>query len=257
MSTAPSTPAPSARDRVRLHAGIVAVVVLLAALIAGSPTAGAHMRARTQAPAEVALPDPLAAEGDFVARINQLRTSRGLGPLTVDPQLTAVAREWAATMAAQGRIFHASDLSRGVSADWQKLGENVGVGSDVAGLFQAFVNSPSHLANLVDPAFTRVGVGVVNSGGRLYTAHRFMALAPPPPPPTVPPTTAAPTTVPPTTAAPSTVAPTTVPPTTTAPTIAAPVTHKLGPIERIAALIATPDTSADTLPGAGADGASG
>jgi uncharacterized protein YkwD len=240
MSTAGSTRAPRAQVRGRLHAGIAAVLVLLAAVLVTSPTAGAHAPVDVQAPTEVALPDPGAAEGDFVARINQLRASRGLGTLTVDPELTAVARQWAATMAGQGRIFHASDLSQGVSADWQKLGENVGVGNDVPRLFQAFVDSPSHLANLVDPSFTRVGVGVVNAGGRLYTAHRFMALAPP-----APPTTAPPTTAPPTTAAPTTAPTTTAPPTTAAPTAApttvAPVAHKLGPIERIATLIATPD----------------
>lgn len=243
MSTTRSTRAPRAQDRGRLHAGIVAVLVLVAAVLVASPTAGAHARVDVQAPTEVALPDPGAAEGDFVARINQLRASRGLGTLTVDPELTAVARQWAATMAGQGRIFHASDLSQGVSADWQKLGENVGVGNDVPRLFQAFVDSPSHLANLVDPSFTRVGVGVVNAGGRLYTAHRFMALAPPAPPTTAPPSTVAPTTAAPTTVPPTTTPPTTVAPTT-APTTVAPVSHKLGPIERIATLIATPDGTA-------------
>lgn len=243
MSTTRSTRAPQAQDRGRLHAGIVAVLVLVAAVLVASPTAGAHTRVDVQAPTEVALPDPGAAEGDFVARINQLRASRGLGTLTVDPELTAVARQWAATMAGQGRIFHASDLSQGVGADWQKLGENVGVGNDVPRLFQAFVDSPSHLANLVDPSFTRVGVGVVNAGGRLYTAHRFMALAPPAPPTTAPPSTVAPTTAAPTTVPPTTTPPTTVAPTT-APTTVAPVSHKLGPIERIATLIATPDGTA-------------
>ena len=58
------------------------------------------------------------------------------------------------------------------------MGENVGVGYDVSGLMQAFINSPAHYANLVDPAWTHVGVGVTFAAdGRMYTTHNFMALS--------------------------------------------------------------------------------
>lgn len=223
----------SHRHRGRALSG-TAVVVTMAVLALG---------ALWSAPAG-AVPDPGSAETDFVARINQLRASKGLGTLSIDGELTTQSRIWAATMAGEGRIFHASDLSVGVSADWRKLGENVGVGGDVATLFQAFVDSPSHYANLVDPGFTRIGVGVVVSGDRIYTTHRFMKLAPPPPPPPPPPPTMPPTTVPPTTVPPTTAAPTTTVAPTTSTTVApAPTTTtprpspKLGPLERIAELV--------------------
>ena len=220
-----------------------AVAVLAFSLVAAAPADAGR------APATVGMQDPTAAANDFVARINELRASRGLGTLSVDGELTAQANQWAATMANAGRIFHASDLSVGITANWSKLGENVGVGGDTSSLFQAFVNSPTHYANLVDPAYSRVGVGVVHAGGRMYTAHRFMGVAPTPasPPPTSPPTTAAPppTTAPPTTAAPAT----TAPPTTAAPattTTAPPPTSKLGRIERIVELIGAPPTPTST-----------
>ncbi|MBL8999331.1 MAG: CAP domain-containing protein, partial [Gemmatimonadetes bacterium] len=69
--------------------------------------------------------DPTADERDFVEHINQLRTSLGLVPLVVDPELTEQARVWARTMQQAGDIFHTSHLDAGISADWQKLGENV------------------------------------------------------------------------------------------------------------------------------------
>lgn len=217
------------------RAGLVAVALVVVAfsLVAASPADAGRV------PTAVAMQDPGSAANDFVARINQLRASKGLGALSVDAELTAQANQWAATMANAGRIFHASDLSVGIGANWSKLGENVGVGGDTASLFQAFVNSPTHYANLVDPVYSRVGVGVVISGGRMFTAHRFMAVAPsaPAPPPTAPPTTAPPpSTAPPTTAPPTTVAPTTAPPATT--TTVAPPTSKLGRVERIAELLA-------------------
>lgn len=128
------------------------------------------------APAFAAV-DPIAAESDFVARINRLRAGRGLSMLTVHSELVSVGRRWAASMATADRISHNSKLASQVSADWVKLGENVGVGMTVDRLHAAFVNSPSHYRNLVDPAFNYIGVGVVvGRDGALFTAHQFMRL---------------------------------------------------------------------------------
>jgi hypothetical protein len=118
--------------------------------------------------------DTLSEESSFVAKINGLRASNGLEALTVDAGITAKARAWAQTMADKNTIWH-STLSDGVTADWQKLGENVGMGGSVDGLHTAFVNSPHHYANLVDPTFRSVGIGVVHSStGVLFVSEVFM-----------------------------------------------------------------------------------
>lgn len=133
-----------------------------------------------------------AEEASFVAAINNVRSSAGLPALTVHGELTGLSRNWAQSMASAGQISHASPISAGLTAPWLKLGENVGVGPSVTALIDAFVASPGHFANLVDPEFTHVGVGVVWVGDVMYTTHRFMKLettAPPPPPPPPPPTT--------------------------------------------------------------------
>ncbi len=164
------------------------------------------------------------AEAEFVASINQLRASKGLALLTVDNELLGPSRSWADTMKAQGHISHAPDLSVGVTQNWQKLGENVGVGPTVGSLMDAFIASPGHYANLVDPAYTRVAVGVVWAGNVMYTTHRFMALqaaAPTPaaaPAPSDPPAAAAPPPVLPAADPAPEPAPTTAPPTTPPPT---------------------------------------
>lgn len=125
-----------------------------------------------------AAPSATAQAGDYVARINGLRASVGLAPLAVDGNLTALAQNWAAHLAAQGSLAHAPDLSAGVTnPNWTKLGENVGMGSSTDAVFRAFVNSAGHYANLVDPAFSYVGVGVVYAGSTQFTAHRFMAVS--------------------------------------------------------------------------------
>ncbi|MDP1794990.1 MAG: CAP domain-containing protein [Acidimicrobiales bacterium] len=168
----------------------------------------------------------------FVASINNLRMSQGLNALSVDGNISGIAQDWANAMALADGISHRADLRSGITGDWQTLGENVGVGPSVGSLMDAFIASPGHYKNLVDPRFTHVGVGTVRIGGLLYTAHEFMAVrgasAPAPAPAPAPKTavTSAPkvrtvaapkapvVTAPPTTQTP----PTTVAPAPTAPT---------------------------------------
>lgn len=132
--------------------------------------------------------DGAAEEQQFVEKINALRASLGLAQLAVDPELTNQARAWSATMNGAGNIFHAEDLSVGITSDWHKLGENVGVGGTVDALFDAFVASPKHYENLVDPGYRFIGVGVAWDGDRMFTAHRFMSVFDPvaPAPPATP-----------------------------------------------------------------------
>lgn len=126
------------------------------------------------APAQAAEPG---AESEFVASLNQIRADAGVGPLQVHDELVGVARNWADTMAAEGTIWHNPDLAAQVSADWRVLGENVGTGSDVPTLVQAFVDSEPHYRNIVDERFDWIGVGVTfGADGRMYTAHVFMDL---------------------------------------------------------------------------------
>ncbi|MBV8690915.1 MAG: CAP domain-containing protein [Actinobacteria bacterium] len=114
------------------------------------------------------------SEADFVARINGLRAAHGLGRLTVDAQLTNVARVWSASMGARTTLEHNPSLPNQV-VGWQKLGENVGDGADVAQLEAAFEASPPHYEHLVDPRYTRVGVGVVVDGnGLMWVTELFM-----------------------------------------------------------------------------------
>src|SRR5688500_18137546 len=146
----------------------------------------------TLIPMAAAQADPVSDEAAFVAKINGLRASKGLPALQVHENLVTKARAWAAVMAAAGKIWH-STLSDGITADWKKLGENVGMGGSVDGLHAAFVASPGHYANLVDGNFTHVGVGIVMSGKTIFVAAMFMqamsaatatAVTPPPTPAT-------------------------------------------------------------------------
>ncbi len=144
------------------------VVATVALLAAAGPAA---------APAQATADNPAADENAFVAALNATRAGGGLPPLQVDGELRALARDWAQHQADAGTISHANPISAGVTADWRKLGENVGMGGSVPSIMNAFIKSPGHYANIMDPEFTRVGVGVVWVGNTLFTTHRFMKVA--------------------------------------------------------------------------------
>lgn len=118
--------------------------------------------------------EPAADEAAFLVKINSLRVSQGLVPLTLDAHLTDIARTWSAKMAADGAISHNPDLAAQVGGNaWRTLGENVGVGSTVDWLENAFEQSPHHYANLVDPDYRWIGLGVVESNGQVWVTEDF------------------------------------------------------------------------------------
>ncbi|MEO5680915.1 MAG: CAP domain-containing protein, partial [Acidimicrobiales bacterium] len=220
----------------RLAAAAVALVVGMLVVVA--PLAGSASAAPTATPVS-------SADASFLSLLNGLRSTLGLGTLTLDPQLSSVAQSWSTGMATSGTLSHNGALASQVTGNWGKLGENVGTGWASLQIFNALVASPAHLKNMTDPAYSMIGIGSVSdSGGGLWTTHVFMqprgGSAPRPAVTTPAPTTApkaatprlapAPTVPPapkPTAApAPATTAPTTV---AAAPTTAAPPTPLVAP----------------------------
>ncbi len=160
----------------RLLAAAVAISGGLggASLAFSSSPAGAAPQAQVQT-------DPAADEARFVEAINAYRAQNGLSALVPDAELLRVARNWSAQMRAAGEISHNPNLRSDVKANWRKLGENVGVGPTVADLHQAFIDSPAHRRNLLDPSFQRVGIGIVyDTDGTIFVTEQFMELQPTP-----------------------------------------------------------------------------
>ncbi len=165
-------------SRPRLHGSDARLPRFVAALLAVCVLALLGLAAT---PVQASPSDPAADEAQFISLLNATRAKGGVAPLTVDPELRALARGWTQQMADAGKISHAKPISAGVTADWLKLGENVGTGGNVTVVMNAFIASPGHFENIMDPEFTRVGVGVIWVGNALYTTHRFEKLADQPP----------------------------------------------------------------------------
>ena len=100
--------------------------------------------------------------GDLAAATNTARVSAGLPALTENAQLDAVAQAWANKLAVAGVLSHNPALRTQV-ASWTVLGENVGMAGDVPTVQAAFMHSPEHKANVLDPRYTQMGVGSATS----------------------------------------------------------------------------------------------
>jgi Cysteine-rich secretory protein family len=112
------------------------------------------------------------AENTLTADINQERTSRGLGALTVASDLVAYARQHSADMAAAGHPYHDPNIQSNVQ-NWQHMGDNVGSGPDADHLHQGFMNSQIHRDEILMPDYTQVGVGAYWAGDVLWVTEVF------------------------------------------------------------------------------------
>lgn len=91
-------------------------------------------------------------------RLNEIRVNHGVRPLIQKDGLQAIANDWADHLAARQVLFHNPDLTREVCC-WQHVGENVGYGPDWQTVFVAFMQSPDHRENMLDPVWHTVGIG--------------------------------------------------------------------------------------------------
>jgi hypothetical protein len=115
-------------------------------------------------------------EGRFIEMINSSRANAGLPALKTRSDLSSYADGHTAKMMTKGTIFHSSDSQmRNMTTGWSLLGENVGMGPvDVGILHEAFMDSPSHRANILGD-FSYLGVGAaVGEDGYLYVTVEFM-----------------------------------------------------------------------------------
>src|SRR5439155_1061587 len=112
----------------------------------------------------------------MLSDLQSARASAGLGPLAVDGELSAKAQNWANHMASTGQLSHSSPSS-GISANWTRLGENVGDGADPDSIHRAFMASSEHRPHILDTGYQYVGVGSAWRGSTLYVAEEFMQTA--------------------------------------------------------------------------------
>jgi uncharacterized protein YkwD len=126
--------------------------------------------------------DAATAESVFVSRLNAERAHAGLAPLRVDWSLSEGARSWAAHQAASGDLSHDDGYFTNRPAGARTLGENVGFGHSADSVHEALMNSAGHRANILNPRFDAIGIGVVErANGSLFVTQRFAEFSSPAP----------------------------------------------------------------------------
>lgn len=120
------------------------------------------------------------AEAQMLVLLNRARAENGLEPVTVDPTIREVARAYSTTMFQQGFFAHVDrdgatpfDRMRAGGATFRAAGENLALAPTVQIAHDGLMNSPGHRANILNPRFRRIGIGVADGGlhGKMFTQN--------------------------------------------------------------------------------------
>jgi uncharacterized protein YkwD/chitodextrinase len=180
--------------RFRTRLLLLVVAQSLIAAVPGAPAAVAAVGDCVPS-ASWGAPDRALAS-QVIQLVNDHRTAMGLARLEPDSRLTASAEWKSLHMAANNYLAHddpAPPVARTVaqrleacglpalSAGW---GENIAYGyPDAASVMDGWLNSPGHRANIENPNWTAIGVGVARSAsGLLFWTQDFAATQPEPRP---------------------------------------------------------------------------
>jgi uncharacterized protein YkwD len=120
-------------------------------------------------------------EEQLLVLANGARKQAGAQPLALDTGLSQAARTHALAMLQARQLSHQFDgepslavrLAATTALQLDQEGENVALDYDAEHGHEHLMLSPPHRANLLNPAYNVVGLGVVRSGDRLYIVQDF------------------------------------------------------------------------------------
>ena len=111
------------------------------------------------------------AEKIIFNKINEERKSAGVAPVVYDVLIRNVARAHSRDMLANGYFSHTSlggevlfDRLINANVNFTVGAENIAIAPTAELIHIGLMNSPKHKKNILDPGFTKVGVGVMNAG---------------------------------------------------------------------------------------------
>ena len=164
---------------------IAAAALTVVPLTASSAALAAPVAPEGAPAAAAAVPAQVTSEGAQYAntvlnKVNELRSSMGLQPVTRYQELDAVAQDWSEQQAAANNMSHRPDFTSVYPQGWTTGSENVAwrtSGGDTGALiFEQWRNSPGHYKNMTDPNVNSIGIGFApTSDGKWYATQNFAA----------------------------------------------------------------------------------
>jgi uncharacterized protein YkwD len=110
------------------------------------------------------------AERQMLELVNAERTKAGLGKLTVDIKIVAVARAHSKDMFLRRYFAHvnpdgkdAGDRMEDAGIRFTVAGENLAYAPDVVTAHTGLMNSPGHRRNILEPSFHHIGIGIIST----------------------------------------------------------------------------------------------
>jgi uncharacterized protein YkwD len=110
-------------------------------------------------------------EAMMLQMINEERQKHGLKLLQADPEMLQVARAHSQDMFAKGYFAHDDlegkdpfDRMKAANISFATAGENLALAQTVEIAHVNLMNSPGHRANILNPSFGRVGIGILDGG---------------------------------------------------------------------------------------------
>src|SRR5207302_2170764 len=152
---------PSMRPFRTTSVGRTWVPLLLASAIALQPWATTPASAATR------------AEHTDFRNVNRDRSRHGTQRLRLSAAISRFSHRHSRRMAARIGLFDNCLSCLLHKHGWSAVGENVGYASSLRAMNRVFMNSPPHRRNILYRGFTRIGVGVVRSGGMVWVTQIF------------------------------------------------------------------------------------
>jgi uncharacterized protein YkwD len=144
-------------------------VVDMTGYFTGSPGAAPNPAPVNSAPPAPPAPSaPAGCEAQSLAPLNSVRAANGAGAVAEDAAALQFACAWSAQMAASGSFVHSTGAARTTALGGCGSGENIAAGSISTVLFDLWINSPPHFANMINPSYTHAAVGYVTANGTRY-----------------------------------------------------------------------------------------
>lgn len=110
-------------------------------------------------------------EAEMLQLVNEERRKAGLNPVAADPEMIAVARAHSTDMFARGYFAHNNldgktpfDRMRSAGVKFRNAGENLALAQTLFIAHKGLMNSPGHRANILEPSFGRLGIGIMDGG---------------------------------------------------------------------------------------------
>jgi len=132
------------------------------------------------APVQSAPAAPKNSAQEMLGYINSERAKVKLPPLTLNAKLSEGAYLKSKDMAENGYFEHNSPtygtpfaMMKSLDISYRNAAENIAYHQSVLSAHNAFMNSPGHRANILNPAFRKLGLGIYKNGADIYVTQWF------------------------------------------------------------------------------------